>query len=386
MPIKELIERTLLAARPTDGMRSLLTYMDVNGYYSCSGSSHNAWKGGAAEHMWACYRIACEKKEEILRDKPHLLKYAADEKLAVVCLLHDLCDMKHITVVVNGDDVSHRHGRKSKGIMVNYGVGSPAEQDAVCCHMHAEITTKLKDKISKEECEALHTVLYSADHKAAGTAWNSELFKEGRTQHHMALAGGGYLRSVALDRTAQCLDNHIYLDCEWREHVLKGYNRDNIVWNAADEMGAATLIEESSLTNDCDVITELHGKVSESKDYCLVLGITSEIPEDANKRLLCKRKQEQSFLICSNVLYSFYKRVRVKTQMRHHYGFSMTFEAKGHYRQLEKGKVIRLDDVTFFRDGENEGFRMVAPWKCDVILVPGVSGAAIVKNSNLEQI
>ena len=107
----------------------MLQYMECHRYYECRSSSHNHWTGGASQHMWAVYLIAKFLRDKKLKEKDAALfsKYATDQKLAIVCLLHDLCDM-HVTVKTDkGEDVSHDHGNKSYWIMKNLDVGTEAE-------------------------------------------------------------------------------------------------------------------------------------------------------------------------------------------------------------------------------------------------------------------
>ena len=378
MFLKERIEHELRTARPGTSIEKLLAYMDRHGYYTCCSTTHNSWKGGAAEHMWTCYQIAKLRKCEILTNKPQLLKYATDEKLAIVCLLHDLCDMKHITVKKNkeqgSEDVSDKHGEKSYWILRNHKVGTIGEQYAVRYHMHRDVKTDLRDKNAKEEYEALHTIICAVDHLASGVAWNSKRFKEGKTQHSGVHSYSGYLRSVALDRTKQCLENHVYLDSDMCLHTLKGYNRDNIMWNSNMDIVQQNCHERADIKGN-DAITELHRHIISGNKYCLILGVDSSIPQDVNKRLRNDWRSEQDLLICSNLLSSLYLRdKRTVTEKQHHYGFTMHDEIKQHYREQSSDRCIFLPDVTFFRDGASEGFRMVEPWKCDVMLIPGWKG------------
>lgn len=378
MTLKDRIESELRKACPTKHMGQLLQVMEKYGYYSCSSSSHNNWRGGAAEHMWACYQIAKSRKTEILKAKPYLLNYATDEKLAIVCLLHDLCDMN---IPVRADqsenfkNVSCCHGNKSYWIMKNHHVGTDAEQKTVLKHMHKRASSGLEDRKSKEEYEALHTIICAVDHMAAGCAWNSELFKKGLTQHRKVESSLGYLRSVALDRTLQCLLNHIYMDNEFCPNIIYGINRDNIVWNTKQDVVNSMKGNDMFLNKDKDMITLAHEKIASNNGCCLVIGVDSKIPDDCNKRLRSNWKHEQDLLICSNLLNSLYYRDQgTNTSKKHHYGFTMNDSIKQKYRQQSDNKGILLPQVTFFRDGESKGFQMVKPWKCDVVLVPGWKG------------
>lgn len=56
----------------------------------------------------------------------------------------------------------------------------------------------------------------------------------------------------------------------------------------------------------------------------------------------------------------------------------MRGEIKQRYQNQSIDEGIFLPQVTFFRDGVSEGFRLVAPWTCDVLLVPEWKGGAII--------
>ena len=113
---------TTLRSTSYPNIDKLLQYMDKNGFFTCKSSSHNHWEGGAAEHMWATYIMAKALRNQRIAD-PDVKKNATDAKLAIVCLLHDLCDM-HVKVISDrGENVSCEHGHKSCWIMRNFKVG-----------------------------------------------------------------------------------------------------------------------------------------------------------------------------------------------------------------------------------------------------------------------
>lgn len=368
--LKDKIVNALKSAnRPN--MDKLLKFMEDHGYYTCKSHSHNHWNGGAAEHMWATYIYAKFKRSEILKAKPQLLKYATDEKLAVVCLLHDLCDMS-VSVMGEGKDYSHCHGRKSYWIMRNMAVGTPAEQHAVLKHMHRDVGSGLNDEKHEEEYEALHTIITIVDKLASGTAWNSNRFKSGLTQSKGVKSSLGYLRAVALDRTKQCIENRIFMGYDLLPYEIKGYSRNYIIWNFQKDVDIIKRLDGYKLDN-AYVITCLQKK--HSKNSLLIVGVSLEITKDANTRLRGDWRYEQDLLICSNLLNALYKRdEHVDTKKKHHYGFTMRDEIKQHYQNQSPDNGIYLPNVTFFRDGASEGFRMVTPWKCDVLLLPGWKG------------
>lgn len=386
MNLKRSIEQVLKAASPTWEMDNLLKYMAENGFYKSPCSSHDNWNGGTAEHVWACYRIAISKWKEILKnkEKEYLQKYVTDDKLAIVCLLHDLCNMRNITVTnpSNNKDVSSCHGRKSYAILMNHNVGTKGEQNAVLYHMHENAKSDIKNPNIKEEYDALHTIICEVDHIASGVAWNCALYKKGLTQCHHSKADYGYMRSCALDRTKQCLDrdSHIYIDYTQQEHKLKGYNRENIEWNTREDI-VFNLTSRNDVGSLCmDDAFNCLREADRARDSVLVVGVDSSIPKDVNKRLRANYRDEQDLLICSNILYSFYENdKRTITQKRHHYGFTMRDKTKQLYNHLSIGKGIYMPQVTFFRDADREGYRMVAPWQCDVLMVPGWKGITIQK-------
>lgn len=369
--LTSLIEDALKSAN-REKMHELLKIMEQNGYYTCKSSSHNHWDGGAAEHMWATYIYAKLKRDKILKDKPYLLKYATDEKLAMVCLLHDLCDMK-VTVIGQGKDYSEGyHGEKSYWIMRNMPIGTYAEREAVLHHMHSGAKSGLKDPDKKMEYEALHTIISTVDHWASGTAWNSDRFIAGLTQSKGVASSPGYLRSVALDRTKQCINYKVYMGHDLFPYEIKGYARTSIRWNFQKDAALTTLIDGYKPDNS-DIISSLRKK--HSANSLLIVGVSPDIPRDANTRLRGDWRYEQDLLICSNILLAFYSQDKhVDTKKKHHYGFTMIDEIKQHYQNQSPDKGIFLPQVTFFRDGASEGFRMVAPWTCDVLLVPGWKG------------
>ena len=197
MTLKEKITKTLQDTRVAN-IDKMLRYMEQNGYYTCRSSSHNHWKGGASQHMWAVYLIAKALRDQRL-DEPIIAKHALDQKLAIVCLLHDLCDMD-VRVYDEENKEVIGHGRKSRWIMKNIGVGTTAEQMAVLYHMHS-FEWKAGTAEEVDEYKALHSLITKADHLASGTAWNSSRFKESRTQRHgVPTKDISYLRAVAMDR------------------------------------------------------------------------------------------------------------------------------------------------------------------------------------------
>lgn len=373
MTLKEKITQTLRDTQEPN-IDKLLLYMENNGFYTCHCSTHNHWVGGTSQHVWAVYLIAKALRDQRLNE-PAVAKYATDRKLAIVCLLHDLCDMR-VTVYGRGQGISG-HGKKSYWIMKNFQIGTHAEQEAVCYHMHSDArwTSGTPDEV--EEYNALHSLVSKADKMACGTAWNSTRYKEGRTQKTGSLSDNNYLRAVALDRTVQSGNCHLYVDEQYELREYRNFNRENI--------GRVTCVDIANLCKDTallipsddgmDTITKAREYTQKTgKRLCLVVGGAPNIPPDKATRLRQRYKDEQDLLICSNLLNSFYygKVCREKGSRRYRYEFTMRDEIKELYSECaEKNSCLYLPKVVMIRDGEKRGFPFVEPWTVDILLVLG---------------
>ena len=291
--------------------------MEVLGYFECKCHTHNRWEGGSAEHMWATYLMAKVLRDQRISD-PDVLKYVTDKKLAIVCLLHDLCDMRVRVYTDRGRDVSHRHGTKSYWIMKNLNVGTLAEREAVKNHMHRAATCSLRDANLIAEYNVLHSILATADHWASGTAWNLKRHKEGRTQVSGAKSSSRYPRATALDRTFQSEKYKMYMDKDYTLHEFKNYDRYKIVWgynNNIHEYVNCLSSNRLSLDINVDNITALHNYHKKNGEkLCLVMSCKDRIPKDDCTRLRQDRPLEQSVLICSNILASLYKGEKMNPQ------------------------------------------------------------------------
>ena len=257
--LKEKIIQTLRDTNAPN-IDAMLNYMDTHGYFDCKCKSHNNWKGGSAEHMWATYLMAKALRDQRISD-PNVRKYATDEKLAIVCLLHDLCNMKVPVYTSRRKDVSDEHGTKSYWIMRNLNVGTLAEREVVKKHLHKNATCSLRDTNLNAEYKALHDILATVDHWASGTAWNSKRYQDGRTQVSGAISTSGYLRAFALDRTFQSEKHKMYMDKDYTLHEFKNYNCNNIVWgynNIIHEYVNNLSSNRLSLDTNVDIITALH--------------------------------------------------------------------------------------------------------------------------------
>ena len=373
MLLKERIVQTLkdTGAKNIDKM---LQYMEQYDFFDCKSSSHNHWTGGTAQHVWAVYLIAKALRDQRMSE-PNIAKYATDKKLAIVCLLHDICDM-NVSVYDNNQRLVSGHGYRSYWMMRNYNVGTEVERKVVNNHMHDDRIFKSNNQQQVDEYNALHSLIRKADGQASGTAWNSTRFKENRTQHRgVQTEDISYLRAVAMDRTVQSGKYHLYVDEKYELREYRNYARKDIKWNSHEDIVShLNEIEKVQLDRSLDVISAVHQYMTKTKErLCLVVGVCSKIPEDKDKRLRRYYIGEQNVLICSNLLNSFYKSdITKKSTKKFRFEFTMSDEVKECYRKLRSQKGgIYLKDVVMIRDGSGRGFPFVEPWKVDLLLVPG---------------
>lgn len=373
MTLKEKITKALQETH-VPNIDKMLQFMEQYGYFKCRSHSHNNWEGGASQHMWAVYLIAKVLRDERLNE-PAISKYATDQKLAIVCLLHDLCDMH----VPSYDNTHHakrgHHGGKSKWIMENLHVGTKAERMVVRNHMHHLAPWIAGTPEEVEEYNTLHSLITKADCWASGTAWNSTRFKQGRTQHHgVYTKSNSYLRAVAMDRSVQSGNYHLYMDENYELREYRNFNRDLI--QQVDNVDILSLQKKQlHFDSKMDVISAVHEYTKKTgKRLCIVVGANTDIPKDKDTRLRRGDKIEQDILICSNLLSSFYhSQISVEKGIkRFRYEFTMEGKVKKIYRQCAKeNRSLYLPGVKMIRDGESRGFPFVEPWTVDILLVLG---------------
>lgn len=374
--LKEMIIQTLRATKAPN-IDAMLKYMEAHKYFECKCHTHNSWEGGSAEHMWATYLMAKALRDQRITD-PNVRNYATDQKLAIVCLLHDLCDMDVHVTTNRGKDVSNEHGTKSYWIMRNLNVGTLAEREAVKKHLHRAATCSLRDANLIAEYNALHSLLATVDHWASGTAWNLKRHKEGRTQISGDESSPRYPRAIALDRTFQSEKYKMYMDKDYSLHEFKNYDRNKIVWGFIKNIhGYVKRLSayRLSLDTNADIITSLHNNFKGNNErICLVMGCKDRIPKDDCTRLRQDSPLVQSVLICSNILASLYKGEKDESTEMHKRRFRMKFtmrdEIKNQYKAGNLKEGVFFPGVTMIRSGESDGFPFVSPWTIDILMVP----------------
>lgn len=367
----------------------LISYMKgEKGFFWVRSAGHDHWTNGTAQHSWRVYqymRYMWEHPEEIsdnrkaLRDAsyqadaalaPDKVKALTENEIILTGLLHDVGKMW-------GCD---HHATNSKKIIDQY-LGEGFAQDnpnivaAIFFHHN-----KNKDGgyLNAYRDSTLRKLLNKADSMASGTTWNSTRFKGQRSQMHNTDSDAGHLRREAMDRTRQVLDYRMYLDCACNFHPIVGFSSSKIVWNTHED--SVKEVKAGSVMclpvgKEEDFITAAYRYHREGREHLYIaIGVNLSLILTGERNLRQENPPEEEMLICSNVLMSFYMS---KVIQDYRYAYTMRNEIAQCYQQQSLDKGILLPQVTFFRDGSSEGFRMVAPWQCDVLLVPGWRGASI---------
>ena len=158
---KILISELLSLGRP--GMDEFIRDITAGGYFEAKCSGHDRDTGGTVNHCLWTLRIARQIAEGL---KKNPVAETLKDSITVVCLLHDLCDMRHFHKVTNPD---RRHGVYSRRIMASYGgLFTKEELSAVNSHMHDSLIKDGPDSSlsSHDPGTLLHAILRKADHKS----------------------------------------------------------------------------------------------------------------------------------------------------------------------------------------------------------------------------
>ena len=156
-----LIQELLSIGR--SGMEEFIRDIESGGFFEARCSGHDRETGGTVNHCLWALKIARQIVEDL---GPNPVAEGLKDSITVVCLLHDLCDMRNYQKVKNPD---RRHGTYSRRIMSYYApLFTNEELSAVNSHMYDSLVKggPVSDLRSKDPGTLLHAILRKADHKS----------------------------------------------------------------------------------------------------------------------------------------------------------------------------------------------------------------------------
>lgn len=385
-----LNERIISELQRTEvkNLSRLINFMNgEKGFFLVRSGGHDHWTNGTAQHSWRVYqymRYMWEHPEILPCNRnggnnhsfadpdlaPDKVKALTENEIILTGLLHDVGKMwgfKH-------------HATDSRRIIDKYlgeGFSERNPQIVAAIFFHHRLN-KVGGSLDQYKNTTLRKLLNKADSMAAGSTWNSTRFKEHRSQRHGDVTSDvKCLRRNAMDRTRQVLGYKMFLDYSYNLHFINGFASKTIAWNTHAEMVKAVkdgTLRSVPLPDKVDFISAAHRYQEEGRGVCLVVGIDLSPTKNSERNLKQENPFEEELLICSNVLMAFYKPKDIGS---FRYAYTMRDEIVQRYENQSIDNGIFLPQVTFFRDGVSEGFRMVDPWKCDVLLVPGCDRALL---------
>lgn len=343
-------------------------FLERNGFYTKRCSSHDHWRGGLLQHSWRVYQYMLFIREhpELLKDKPYADEVGrlSEREVALAGLLHDVGKTVH-----RGSEYHGGHECRSEQILSKFvadGDESWVRVKAAIYYHHGK-EKKHALYVANKNC-ALVALLRYADGAASGTTWNSTRFKEGRSQKSGDVCSVSHLQRQALDRTIQMLKYRMYLDKGYCLHAAKGYGRSDIQWgvfgtvaNNLDNLKKYAVVCNAGT----DVIsTALQQAEASGERLCLVMPLEGIGDLREERDLQSRAKAMGRLMVCSNLVQTFFK---TEDAHDHRYVLTTVDEIASHV-SLEK-TCAYLEGVTMMRDGESCGYRQVAPWCLDILLV-----------------
>jgi len=157
-----IIDELLAIGR--EGMADFIKDIEEGGFFDASCNRHDTFQGGTANHSLWALRIARQTAERIKESNPIVSELK--DSITIVCLLHDLCDMRYFTKVEN---IERRHGAYSRRIMESYpGLFTHNELSAVNSHMHGSLYKEgpRSTLVSTDPEVLLHAIVHKSDHKS----------------------------------------------------------------------------------------------------------------------------------------------------------------------------------------------------------------------------
>ncbi len=153
---KRIIEE--LTATKRDGVLNLIGLLDKYGFFDAASDSHDASRGGTANHsLWTLW-FARDKREAILRQRPEM--DIPEESLTLICLCHDICNCTF--PIIKGTS----HGTRSREILRKSGCAfSEEELDAISSHSSDTLAgrSEISSADSPDMTSLLHYLVHSSD-------------------------------------------------------------------------------------------------------------------------------------------------------------------------------------------------------------------------------
>ena len=147
-----------LLATKREGVGNLIELLDRYEFFDAVSESHDASRGGTANHsLWTLW-FAREARESILRQRPEI--EIPEDSLTLICLCHDICNCTYPNIKGTS------HGSRSREILRKSGCSfSEEELDAISSHSSAILAgySEASSADSSDMASLLHYLLHSSD-------------------------------------------------------------------------------------------------------------------------------------------------------------------------------------------------------------------------------
>ena len=162
--VRDRIEGTLRATRRAN-IEKVITYMEGNGYFTVSCSSHHRYEGGMADHAWQTYQLALRSEEEYRKTHNTVTDRAS---IAICALLHDFCDCRGM------DDIGG-HGWRSAEMIKSLGVAL-TDDEWLAIRFHMSLDSHTSDARYPDALHShLRSLIHSSDTSSASLGSGSEI-------------------------------------------------------------------------------------------------------------------------------------------------------------------------------------------------------------------
>ena len=147
-----------LAATKRDGREKLVEFMDKYGFFDAASASHDASRGGTANHsLWSLW-FARDILKSIQRQHPDT--DIPEDSLILACLCHDICNCNYPNIK------DAEHGLRSREILIKTGFEFTDEElDAIASHSSDTLpgAEEASSWLSSDLTSRLHCILHYSD-------------------------------------------------------------------------------------------------------------------------------------------------------------------------------------------------------------------------------